>query len=142
MTASIKWRFIIFLIILIIAFALTLLMTSRILENNMLHLRIADSAQKANDFALAVAYDFSRNNVEALYQSAIKEGIDLDGRVLILDAFGIVQVDSFSRLNGMRLSHQEIVEVLVEHKDSAYGFHQVQQDNGKIWCPKLCFCDY
>lgn len=133
MTTSIKWRFIIFLIILIIALALTLLITSRILENNMLHLRISDSAQKANDFSMTVAYDLSRNNAENLYKMAVEKGMDLNGRVLILDELGIVQVDSFSRLNGVQLSHREVWEVLVERKDSAYGFHRIPREEGRIW---------
>ena len=99
----------------------------------MLHLRISDSAQKANDFSLSVAYDLSKNNAENLYKLAVEKGNDLNGRVLILDELGVVQIDSFSRLNGVQLSHEEIREVLVERKDSAYGFHRIPQEEGKIW---------
>ena len=101
---------------LVVAFALTLFSTSRILENNMLSLRIAESAQKANDFSLAV-----------------KEGLKIGGRVLVLDARGVVQVDSFSRLNGMRLSHREVQEVLTGGKGSSYGFHKIHRADGRIW---------
>ena len=87
---------------LVVAFALTLFSTSRILENNMLSLRIAESAQKANDFSLAVAYDFAKGDAEEVYALAVKEGLKIGGRVLVLDARGVVQVDSFSRTGRCR----------------------------------------
>lgn len=118
---------------LVVAFALTLFSTSRILENNMLSLRIAESAQKANDFSLAVAYDFAKGDAEEVYALAVKEGLKIGGRVLVLDARGVVQVDSFSRLNGMRLSHREVQEVLTGGKGSSYGFHKIHRTDGRIW---------
>jgi len=100
----------------------------------MLNMRISDFAQQANDFSLAVAYDFSKNNAEALYKAAVEAGMDMNGRILMVDKAGIVQVDSFSLLNGMRLTHSEVQEVLTQGKDFAYGFHKVNTGEEDIWC--------
>lgn len=51
----------------------------------------------------------------------------------MLDARGVVQVDSFSRLNGMRLSHREVQEVLTGGKGASYGFHKIHRTGGRIW---------
>ncbi len=62
-----------------------------------------------------------------------KKGQDISGRVMILDTYGVVQVDSFSRLNGTRLALPEVLEVLNGQKDTAYGFHKIDSDNSYFW---------
>ena len=53
-------------------------------------------------------------------------GTELEGRVLIVDSRGIVQVDSFSILNGYKLDQSEVVQVLSDAKDAGFGFHLLE----------------
>ena len=55
--------------------------------------------QEVNDFSVNVSGPLSRTDAESLYESAIAQGRDISGRVLIVNESGIVQIDSFSVLN-------------------------------------------
>ena len=123
---SIKWRFLSFVIILAIAFFVAIVMTSRILESNLLEIRVFDSAQKVNDISTAVTYDFVNHNSQSLYNYAVSQGLAANGRILLLDSSGIVQLDSYSRLNGTKMGNLEIYEVLEGDSDVSYGYHRIR----------------
>ena len=61
------------------------------------------------------------------------------GRVLVLDAYGTVQADAFSQLNGARLEHPEVVAVLSGEKSSAYSFYKETQPSGNWLLSRLGF---
>ena len=44
--------------------------------------------------------------------AAVDASREHGGRVLVLDAYGTVQADSYSLLNGTQLKHPEVVAVL------------------------------
>lgn len=117
----------------LLAFSLVTVGTSAIIENNMLKSRASASLQDVNDFSVRVAGEFAALDTENLYEQALQKGQDISGRVMILDTYGVVQVDSFSRLNGTRLALPEVLEVLNGQKDTAYGFHKIDSDNSYFW---------
>lgn len=96
----------------------------------MLNQRVASRMQKVNDFSVGIAADLSAKNADKLYQAALEKGRELSGRALILNEVGVVQIDSFSALNGTKLSIREVVEVLSATKDASYGFHKLQSESG------------
>ncbi len=115
------------------AFSLVTVLTSAIIENNMLKSRASASLQDVNDFSVRVAGEFVSLNTKGLYEQALQKGQDISGRVLLLDCYGVVQVDSFSRLNGTRLAFPEVIEVLAGQKDTSYGFHKIHGNGSYIW---------
>ncbi len=130
---SIKWRFLSFVIILAVAFFVATVMTSRILESNLLEIRVFDSAQKVNDISTAVTYDFVNHNSQSLYNYAVSQGLAANGRILLLDSSGIVQLDSYSRLNGTKMGNLEIYEVLEGDSDVSYGYHRIRNGDRDSW---------
>ncbi len=130
---SIKWRFLSFVIILAVAFFVATVMTSRILESNLLEIRVFDSAQKVNDISTAVTYDFVNHNSQSLYNYAVSQGLAANGRILLLDPSGIVQLDSYSRLNGTKMGNLEIYEVLEGDSDVSYGYHRIRNGDRDSW---------
>ena len=67
----------------------------------------------------------ARNDAVALRSQLIASGGELGGRVMLLDQYGKVQVDSFGELCGTRLEYPEIVSVLVKGQSADYGVHEV-----------------
>ena len=115
------------------AFVTVTLLTSRILEDNMLNMQVSERIQQVNDFSVNAAGYFSAKNVNALYELSLKTGRELSGRVLVLDASGVVQVDNFGTMNGTKLELREVAEVLLGERDTAFGYHRISGDTGQFW---------
>lgn len=107
------------------------LFTSRIVEDSLLNQRVNQRMQEVNDFSVNVSGPLSRTDAESLYESAIAQGRDISGRVLIVNESGIVQIDSFSVLNGAQITSREVVEVLSGEKDASFGYHWIQSESGE-----------
>jgi len=69
---------------------------------------------------------FARGDADKLYADALKAAQELEGRLLVLDMDAKVQIDTFSQLNGRRLSHPEVVNVL-NGAGYDYGLHLVKR---------------
>ncbi len=119
--------------VVVLSFGVVTVMTSAIVENSLVQRRVSDCLQAVNDFSVSISYDLSVNDARDLYASAVKKGLELSGRVLVLDRYGIVQVDSFSNLNGAQLPLREVLEVLGGTKEASYGFHKVYSDDTFVW---------
>lgn len=132
---SIKWRFIlIYLVVVVLAFGLTTLITATIIENKLIQRRISECMQSVNELSSSVVQDLLSQNAANLYRFSVEQSNALEGRVLIVDRYGIVQIDSFSRLNSTYLSkNKEVVEVLAGNQEASYGFHKIEQANEKTW---------
>lgn len=131
---SIRWRFIvIYVVVVLMAFSLVTVVTSNIIENNLLKSRASANLQDVSDFSVRVAGEFAALDAQALYEKALQKGQDISGRVLLLDSYGVVQVDSYSRLNGVRIKLPEIIEILSGQRDTSYGFHKIGTDGADFW---------
>ena len=115
------------------AFSLVTVVTSNIIENNLLKSRASANLQDVSDFSVQVAGEFAALDAQALYEKALQKGQDISGRVLLLDSYGVVQVDSYSRLNGARIELPEIIEILSGQRDTSYGFHKIGTEGTKLW---------
>ncbi len=91
----------------------------------MINLRISDLTEYANDVSMSLSSDFQRHNASNIYNYIVKKGIESGGRIIVIDLSGVVQADSFSRLNGYIINTKEAYEVVQEGMDTSYGFHKI-----------------
>lgn len=90
-------------------------------------------AKAANSIAVQVAPYLSDYDANAMYEIAVKGSNDSGGRFLVLNSSGIVETDSFSALNGVRLSTREVDDILYGKNSSANGFHMIDSAEGDFW---------
>lgn len=137
---SIRWRFILINIaIVIIAFAFISMLTSQILEDQLLSEQIGEGTQLVNDLSVDVAGDLADKNAGPLYETAIKAGREFGGRVIITNEIGSVLVDTFATLNGEKPDLRETREVLSGTRNTSYGFHKIHSEkNGDFWAAYFC----
>ena len=64
-------------------------------------------------------------------------GGDMNGRLMLLDETGKVQLDSFSQLNGSRLELPEVISILSMGKTADYGVHELTGDGQRTWLDYL-----
>jgi len=108
-------------------------LTTRIIENELVEERVGEQIQSAVDLSVSAAPELEELDSVALYELALEQGREISGRVLFLNRAGVVQTDSFSVLNGRRLESKEILEVLSGNKDTSYGFHRIENSNGTVF---------
>ncbi len=86
--------------------------------------RLRSDRVSVEKLAVELAPDMALANADTLYDRLLLSGGELGGRLLVLDKDGKVQADSYSELNGTRVSYPEVVDVLVDGQSGAYGVHQ------------------
>ncbi len=90
------------------------------------------AADKLAVTAAPLFADAQSDKLQALLESS---GGELGGRLMITDASGKVQADSFSKLNGSRLELPEIASILSLGEAADYGVHKLNDDSPdfKFW---------
>ncbi len=111
------------------AFAAVTFVISYLAEDYLVNIRVRDQLKNTNNVAVSMAPYLSSANAQKMYELAEQSSKEFGGRFLVLNKSGIVQVDSFSVLNGQKLDHKEISDVLLGPADTSYGFHKI--DNGE-----------
>jgi two-component system OmpR family sensor kinase len=133
---SIRWRFVIvYLVLTVIVFAVVTVAVSYMFEDYLVRQRIDTQTKNVNTVAAQVAPYFLESDATSMYDLVLKSGNDLGGRFLVLNGSGIVQTDSFSNMNGLKLSDFEIDAILYDQNANSHGFHQVydQAANETFW---------
>ena len=87
--------------------------------------RISAESAAVDELAVSFAPLLERGDAEALHSAMVQAGRELEGRLLVIDADGKVQADTYSQLNGMRMGQQEVTSVL-SGAVSGYGFHLLE----------------
>ncbi len=129
---SIRWRFIIiYASLTAVAFVIITLLSVRITENNLLATKISNISQETGQLSVDIAQDFSTGNANSLYNEALMKSQKLSCRVIFVDKAGVVQIDSFSTMNAMRLDTRETREVLTGSKSDSYGYHRIKNGEDK-----------
>jgi len=111
-----------------VAFAAVTFVISYLAEDYLVSIRVRDQLKNTNNIAVSMAPYMSSANAKKMYELAEQSSKEFGGRFLVLNKSGIVQIDSFSLLNGQKLDHKEISDVLLGPLNSSYGFHKI--DNG------------
>ncbi len=124
--SSIRWRImLLYFLITLAAFIVVHFSVSFIVETYLVDVRVAEERASAQIIAAEVARPLSENDANMLQTLTLERGRSMGGRILVLDASGVVQSDRDSRLNGTRLLYPEVERVLFGGERSAYGFHHI-----------------
>ena len=93
-----------------------------------------------HEAVLILAVNLNAQDGQAIYDAAVDASREHGGRVLVLDAYGTVQADSYSLLNGTQLKHPEVVAVL-GGKASANGLYKEELPGGNWLLSTFGFAD-
>ena len=93
--------------------------------------RIRTDSNTVESLAARIAPLMVQADTDAMYNELSEVGGELGGRLMVLDRFGKVQVDSYAALNGMRVDYPEVASVLVRGDVADYGVHALD-GSGKI----------
>jgi signal transduction histidine kinase len=113
------------LIVSAIAFAAVTLVIAYLAEDYLVGIRVRDQLKNTNNIAVSMAPYLNSSNAYKMYELAEESSKKYGGRFLVLNKSGIVLIDSFSTLNGQKLDHKEISDVLLGPEDTSYGFHDI-----------------
>lgn len=101
-------------------------LVSNITQSFLIDHRVREQISTADDIAVSVAPGMKNSNAQTIYETILDYGQNLSGRVLVLDKYGVVQSDSFSKLNGVSLEIDEINQVLNGNSGSANALHELE----------------
>jgi len=81
----------------------------------------------------------AESRMEELNRRLVTAGGELGVRLMVLDQSGKVQTDTYSQLNGSRLTLPEVVGILVSGKTADYGVHMIEEGTSRnllhFWQP-------
>ena len=87
--------------------------------------RTRQASLSCEKLAASAAPFFASADLEALCVAMDNAAADMEGRILLIDAEGKVQLDTLSLLEGTRTAVPEAVSVLTGTQSQAYGIHPV-----------------
>ncbi len=121
----------IYLIVTAVAFVAVTFVISYLAEDYLVNIRVRDQLKNTSNVAVRMAPYMSSANAKKMYELAEQSSKEFGGRFLVLNESGIVQIDSFSVLNGQKLAHKEISDVLLGTSNTSYGFHKIDDSTGE-----------
>ncbi len=93
----------------------------------------------ADQLAVELEPLMQASRMDALTERLSAAGGELGSRLMVLDAYGKVQADTFSQLNGTRLTIPEVVGILSMGKTADYGVHMLEAGSSRnplhFWQP-------
>ena len=104
-----------YLLIIVIAFMAVAFTLIQLVGEYLFSQRIADDAKTAQTLAQSVAQPLCDLDSDALLRHAMRYSAGDEQRVLVLDAYGVVQADAQSELNGSRFAVPEVQQVQPLH---------------------------
>lgn len=116
-----------------VAFSAVTLVVAYLAEDYLVKIRIGDQLKSTNSVAVSMAPYLYSSNSKKMHDLAEENSQKFGGRFLVLNKSGIVQVDSFSILNGQQLTHKEISDVLLGPGDTSYGFHEIDDGTDEVF---------
>ena len=100
--------------------------------------RIRQDSLSVEKLATTLAPFFSLADTDTLQDRLVSAGGEMGGRLLLVDAEGKVQLDSYGTLLGVRLQLPQLLSVLMQGAGSDYGIHHTgtggldEEDSGYI----------
>lgn len=94
--------------------------------------RVRDDQRIAENLAEQMNEPLLALDAGAMYESALSFSREYDSRVMVLDPYGVVQVDADSVMNGTRFASAEVSSVLSGAKN-AYGFYDLGRSGSFLW---------
>ncbi|MDD6882349.1 MAG: HAMP domain-containing sensor histidine kinase [Eubacteriales bacterium] len=120
-----------YLLIISIAFSAVAFSLIQLVGEYLFTQRVKDDQRIADNLADQVADACAGLNAAAMYDSALSASSEEGSRVLILDPYGVVQVDSESVLNGNRFQNRQAQSVL-NGQARDYGFYDTESTSGRL----------
>ena len=129
---SIRWRIVAAYFLAIgVALYVIFVLVSGVVEDYMVQRAASEYIEVVQNYSVQAASLLVKSDSESLHTLAKEIGSEFDGRILIVDNRGIVQVDGFSILNGQKLTQSEVITVLSGSKDAGFGFHLLEGTSGR-----------
>ena len=130
MVHSFRWRIVlIYLVIILSSLLIFRSLVIWVVESYLLTQEIDHARGQIEALAVEASPLMMASDADSMYEFCVQGGDTTDGRILLVDGDGIVQMDSHSQLNGVRLTYQETQNVLVRGDDFAYGYYRLNADS-------------
>ena len=97
-----------------------------ILSNSMLAERVDKQLGETERISFEIAPKLAEEDIDAVFAFIKAKSEALGVRILVLDNYATVTVDSASAYNGYFLAYNEVRAVIAGGRDSYYGFHRVE----------------
>ncbi len=139
-----RWRLLLLYMLMVgVAFYVVAASLINLVGNYMLDQRAQDERAISEHIAITMADKLNAQDGQALYDAAVDASREHGGRVLVLDAYGTVQADSYSLLNGTQLKHPEVVAVLggKAGANGLYGLYKEELPGGNWLLSTFGFAD-
>ena len=120
-----------YLLIIAIAFFVIGFSLLQLVGEYLFNQRVKEDQRIADTLSEQMSRPLEALDVETMYAAALEMCSDSNARVLVLDSIGVVQVDTWSALNGQRFLNAEAAKVLAGSA-SSYGFYDVGS-RGAYW---------
>ena len=89
--------------------------------------RIRQDSLSVEKLASTAAPLFASARTSALNETIVTASGEMGGRILLVDADGKVQSDSYALLSGTRLQLPEVLAILTGGKNSSWGIHSLEE---------------
>lgn len=124
---SIRWRIVaVYFLAIVAALYVIFVLISGVVEDYMVQRAASEYIEAVQNYSVQAASLLTKSDSKSLHTLAKEIGTEFDGRVIVVDYRGVVQVDGFSILNGQRLNQSEVMTVLSGAKDADFDFHKLQ----------------
>ena len=120
-----------YLLIIVVAFSAVAISLIQLVGEYFFNQRIRDDQRIAETLAEQTGESLVSLDMDTLYALARGTADENAGRVLVVDAYGVVQLDTQSQLSGTRFYNQEVANVL-SGAQSDYGFYDTGA-SGNFW---------
>ena len=94
--------------------------------------RVETLRKDMSNVAVQVSPYLAQSDAAEMYNIARANSSETS-RMLILNESGIVQTDSRSELNGIKLSQNEVNDIIYGRNSSSHGFHRIYGDDGEYF---------
>jgi len=118
-----------YLLIICVAFYVVTASLIRLVGEYLFSQKVSDEQRIAGELAAAIAEPLNAKDAERLYSDVLSLSEAAGGRVMVLDLYGVVQADTYSEYNGMRLLRAEVAKVLSGGAET-YGFYGAENERG------------
>ncbi|MDD2648096.1 MAG: ATP-binding protein [Eubacteriales bacterium] len=121
---ALRWKILFaFLLIIGAAFVVVAEQLTTLVGDYLFEQKISTERVELEKLALSVTDDVGDYLAQNVYSKLLNAGAAMGGRLIVVDDSGKVQTDTYSKLNGKRLSLTEVSSVLSGEKLSDYGLH-------------------
>ena len=128
---ALRWQILLaFLLVVGVSFYSMTSSLTGLVSDYLFEQRIRQDSLSVEKLATTLAPFFSSADTDALQTAIISAGGEMGGRLLLVDADGKIQLDSYAALLGIRLELPQVVTVLTQGVGSDYGVHRLHDDTG------------